>query len=275
MLLSPSYSVTFPLREFLAVYLASQLDAARAIGVNYYTLNSWVASGRVPLIACKALLERYDPSDATEFAQLDRFPIGRVSGAKKVSHTALTVDLSERWDLRHPALVLETSAGERLETAATVSGAISTPNPANSPSGESASPRASTRTHAQPSAAETGRSPGDALPPESEILLSLLLQVAQERDAALVAKVDLQGRTAGLEEQLLELEITIESLTSDVGKLEGDVADWMALAEERAAPPPPDRAAAVANVRAALEQKAPNLLPNLGALLGNSAGPYQ
>ena len=282
--LLPYHIVAFPLREFLADRQVTQAGAARGIGVNAYTLSHWVTSGRTPLAAYKALLQKFDPSNETPFAMPGRYAIQRWASAKPCATTAETHALVARWDARHDGLVLETLDGERLQVrhpsvdagrrdavAAPAEDPISAPllmhvsvaddgtPPNRAPDAGAARP--------MPPAPAVG-----SLPPESAVLLALLREVADQRNRARQETAAAEERVAVLQEQVASLETNVATLEGHVSKLTIDVADWMALAEERSASPEPDHTTAVANVRAALECDAPELVATLDEILGNSAG---
>lgn len=281
--LLPYHIIRFPLREFLADRQVTQAAAARGIGVNVYTLSHWVTTSRTPLGAYKALLQKFDPESATPFAAPNRYRIERWASAKPCATTAVTQELVERWDARHDGMVLETADGERLH--------VRHPAAHLGRSAPPASPTPAVPAMAKPSLAATdvgsprgadggpaiaGVAPAGApvgtLPPESVVLLALLREVADQRNRARDEKATAEERAAVLQTQVATLETTVATLEGHVVKLEGDVAEWEALVEARTAPPEPDPAAAVENVRIALEREAPELVSTLEEILGNSAG---
>ena len=278
--LLPYHIIRFPLREFLADCQVTQAAAARGIGVNVYTLSHWVTTSRTPLGAYKALLQKFDPQSATPFAVPNRYRIERWASAKPCATTAVTQELVERWDARHDGMVLETADGERLHVRHPASHLGRSATPLAAPMTVGASLAATTDLGSRPDAdrgpTATGAVPvGPAvgsLPPESAVLLALLREVADQRNRAREEKAIAEERAAVLQTQVATLETSVATLEGHVVKLQGDVAEWEALVEARTAPPEPDHAAAVENVRVALEREAPELVSTVEEILGNSAG---
>jgi len=238
------YTVNWDLRTWLQGRSKVQA-AARAIGLTDAALHLWMAKRRVPLMAHKALVTLYGPTDAALFRE--KLVVTHNKQPSLLPQQVL--DLAMQYD--------RANAGERFGMAGGGFVYCTAPLNGEHPPQPEALPAPAPAVFREPLPVPT------SLSPTEQVLLDLLLLMRYEGQQLIYTNAELQSKAS-----LLDHQLHVERDRAAV--LEREMKEWQQLAELGSANAPPVRthapATAIADTRKVLEKEAPALVAILDRL---------